>query len=334
MKKTILTIIGILSMVSLCACESTLPEERDEVVSAENVAEDFADDADTSQVSENTAEISQEEDVTNEDSEENSGEDIYGGILGDYTQEEAQMPDSEAFFAYISQNGQEYSELYFEDENSFLDAYGFADAEPFFEYFNPDGTLQMVLYYDEENDLGCGIFMDLMIGFSFSGTAQESWTGYRMDYEIPPNNEEYTGALAKTEDDLYGVTEYSESTEWDEEGRVINYVGRGVLDEGYTGEESSEPRDIITIHWEYDEETGLLTQRSYWRSAAVFATAGHVVESYFDEKERLEYEGSYITHGWYHVYYIYEGENTIPTYSLILDEYTGIVMPRFTRWVE
>ncbi|MBE5894487.1 MAG: hypothetical protein E7285_02330 [Lachnospiraceae bacterium] len=194
--------------------------------------------------------------------------------------------------------------------------------------------MQMVLYYDEENDLGCGIFMDLMIGFSFSGTAQESWTGYRMDYEIPPNNEEYTGALAKTEDDLYGVTEYSESTEWDEEGRVINYVGRGVLDEGYTGEESSEPRDIITIHWEYDEETGLLTQRSYWRSAAVFATAGHVVESYFDEKERLEYEGSYITHGWYHVYYIYEGENTIPTYSLVLDECTGIVMPRFTRWVE
>ena len=305
MKKTILTIIGILSMVSLCACESTLPEERDEAVSAENVAEDFADDADTSQVSENTAEISQE-DVTNE--------------------------DSEAFFAYISQNGQENAELYFEDENSFLDAYGFADAEPFFEYFNPDGTLQMVLYYDEENDLGCGIFMDLMIGFSFSGTAQESWTGYRMDYEIPPNNEEYTGALAKTEDDLYGVTEYSESTEWDEEGSVINYVGRGVLDEGYTGEESSEPRDIITIHWEYDEETGLLTQRSYWRSAAVFATAGHVVESYFEE--RLEYEGSYITHGWYHVYYIYEGENTIPTYSLILDEYTGIVMPRFTRWVE
>lgn len=218
MKKTILTIIGILSMVSLCACENTMPEERDEVVSAENVAEDFADDEDTLQVSENTAEISQE-DVTNE--------------------------DSEAFFAYISQNGQENAELYFEDENSFLDAYGFADAEPFSEYFNPDGTLQMVLCYDEENDLGCGIFMDLMIGFSFSGTAQESWTGYRMDYEIPPNNEEYTGALAKTEDDLYGVTEYSESTEWDEEGRVINYVGRGVLDEGYTGEESSEPRDII-----------------------------------------------------------------------------------------
>lgn len=32
MKKPILMIIGILSMVSLCACESTLPEERDEVV--------------------------------------------------------------------------------------------------------------------------------------------------------------------------------------------------------------------------------------------------------------------------------------------------------------
>ena len=67
MKKTILMIIGILSMISLCACESTMPEERDEVVSAENVAEDFADDEDTSQVSENTAEISQE-DVTHENS--------------------------------------------------------------------------------------------------------------------------------------------------------------------------------------------------------------------------------------------------------------------------
>ena len=99
------------------------------------------------------------------------------------------------------------------------------------------------------------------------------------------------------------------------------------------GEDNSEPMDIITIHWEYDEETGILRQRSYWHSTLVFATAGCLVESYFDEEGRHEYEGSYITHGWYHVYYIYEGENTIPTYSLVLDEYTGIVMPTFTKWV-
>ena len=48
---------------------------------------------------------------------------------------------------------------------------------------------------------------------------------------------------------------------------------------------------------------------------------------YYTSYKRLAYARTYITHGSLQFFYLYDGENTSPSYCLMLDDNAGLCFP-------
>lgn len=230
---------------------------------------------------------------------------------------------------YVMQNSPGNRRVTYADTGSFLRDFGFAQAEPFFEYRNSDGVLQLTLYYDEQSESGCGIryyekdptmFFDSgLYGFTFEGIYTKEWGGWDTDYHEVPVSPIFSdeGFLEDCHDNYV----------YDEQKRIIQVVSTGVI----IGTGDTESSTLLQIDYTYGEN-GLLQHRLYRHNMFVAGTYGAVVDSSFDEQERLLYEYRYVTHGSEDYYYIYEVDGKIPVYCLMLDFNTGDWIPELTKY--
>lgn len=119
------------------------------------------------------------------------------------------------------------------------------------------------------------------------------------------------------------IENYEEEIEYTSDGKIVHYKSQGNI----TYLEDAENTDtIVEIDFLYRND-GSLKERKYRHNGLVFETTCSVMDSFYDRQQRLLYEDCYITHGSLDYYYIYNGEEQIPTYCLILDHNLDLLCP-------
>ena len=258
---------------------------------------------------------------------------LYGYKMTSYQVENNLIEDVYEDSAFDNESTENETEIDEDSRTEFLEGYGFAQAEPFYSYVGTDGEVQLELYYDEGRQVGCGIRYEIQKGkrvmrvFAFEECEPWSWTGVPDIYNVRPEYAEYEPA----EDDE--ILNFQENYEYDDAGRMTGYQARGAI----TWLQEYEDDRIIEIEFLYRED-GSLECKKEWYNAFVFGTSGSLKESYYDEYGRILYTDSYITHGSYECYYIYdtdENESNVmdkPMYCLCLDDYISIYEPTLLRY--
>lgn len=211
----------------------------------------------------------------------------------------------------------DYEQLFFVNEQVFLEEFGFGDSKPFYQYVTEDGECLLALYYNESQAMGCGIrYFPQMerenAGFLFDGIegSDISWITERMDEEV------YSFLSIEGTDGKYDVEDYEEIITYTESGKIASYKSQGWIT--WLTEEK-ETSTILEMNFYY-RENDTLKQKHYYHNSMVFGTLFTTKDSYYDEQERLEYEKGYITHGSLEYFYIYgEKSDARPDYCLVID---------------
>lgn len=219
-----------------------------------------------------------------------------------------------------------------EERSAFIDAFlgeGASAQPPFYEYYaeeslgyNEEGDLQLELYYDEQTGVGCGIRYVrgkenaiARKGFAFDTHGTVGWGDKGDLFSV---DEEFMAEVNEW------VTDFEDSNEYDEAGRLVHYSGTGVLE--LTGD--TESSEIIVMDFIWREDGTLLRKYSYY-NPFLFGTTGSSAYDYFDDRQRMTYRYTYITHGSLDYYYIYDGDGAAPVYVLLLDNDLGEWFPTF-----
>lgn len=74
-------------------------------------------------------------------------------------------------------------------------------------------------------------------------------------------------------------------------------------------------------------------QKDCYYNSRVFGSTGSSESDYFDEKDRLLYTSSYITHGYVEDYYIYEEDSQEPAFCLTLDHTGDTAYAMFEQFI-
>lgn len=200
---------------------------------------------------------------------------------------------------------------------------GVSQAEPLYAYGNEEDAFELEFYYDELKDRGCGIcyfrFSDGSVdrsGFAFCGSETDEWAHDKMSL------------LAKDGSDGKdkGVKDLEEVSEYNEAGQLVFYELSGV-----TEEDEEEKNTVIKAKFTYRED-GTLSEKYFFGNTWIWGTAFNPYISEYDEKERLTWTSSYLTHGGYEQIYIYNGDEMEPEYCLELDIGMGLTIPRFIKY--
>lgn len=217
----------------------------------------------------------------------------------------------------------------YESREELLSDCGFQDEEPYYQYFDRYGNTELELWFDESAGKGCGFYYsygfnyDLdkvtwCTGFIFEGISVGEW----VDDTYSLLTWEGTDA-AEQEDVTQVIYGYADN------GELSSYEVRGITEYvRFQWEEGVESSDdmLLSIDWIYRSD-GTLYRKYYAHDAMSFATTGQSQRVYYDEQGRPIYKYEYITHGSYDYYYIYEGDDTIPKYCLLLDQNCGYSIP-------
>lgn len=231
--------------------------------------------------------------------------------------------------AFICVEGRYDSEEY-ADKEEFLTAYGLDAQQPYYEYYNEDGQLQLELYYEEETGKGGGIryvYSEHEVaarnGFVFDESRKENWAD---DIEA---NDKFSLQSVEGSTGEEAVLNYEETYEYNENGQITLYHSLGDID--WLTDELEQDETVLRIKFEYRED-GTLAYKEYWHNPFVFSTYSTNRYSYYDTAERLMYEDAYLTHGSLDIYYLYAGDETVPTYKLELDNNLGTWFPRWITY--
>lgn len=208
------------------------------------------------------------------------------------------------------------------DKESFIKDFGFEHVEPFYQYYEEDsGEVQLELYYDMQTGRGCGIRYYPGTdwkpeGFAFNGSDKNIESTYEAVKERMNANPYDTLAKGGIDlsQDMY-IEDYEEELEYTSDGRLKHYMAQGWIT--YSSEEK-EIQKLLEITLTYRDD-GTLKQRDYSHNTFALETWESVSHSFYDKQERLLYEDCYITHGSMDYYYIYNEDETIPSYCLIMD---------------
>lgn len=229
--------------------------------------------------------------------------------------EEAELIVTDSRYSSVVQWG-------YADIESFLKDFGFDNEEPFYRYYEEDsGGLQLELYYDTQTGRGCGIRYYPGTdwkpeGFAFNGSDKNIGSDYEAVKErmnADPDDTLAKGGVDLSQD-MY-IEDYEEELEYTSDGRLKHYKAQGWIT--YSSEEK-EIQKLLEITLTYRED-GTLKQRDYAHNTLALETWESVSHSFYDKQERLVYEDCYITHGSMDYYYIYNENETIPSYCLIMD---------------
>lgn len=219
----------------------------------------------------------------------------------------------------------------YESRQALLTDFGFWNKEPMYRYFDRYGNLQLEFYLDENTQKGCGIayqyrFMDnlekitSLQGFTIDGIAELE------AYEKDPFaiKSVYGTDGAETAD-------YTEHFVYAEDGRLLQYSSEDSIDWLRDADDYYKEK-ILSLDFIYRDD-GTLFCRKYWHNSYIFGSTYTGMRSYYDEMERLVYENAYITHGSLEYYYIYEKDDTQPSYFLFLDYNMEYAIPELVRYI-
>ena len=136
--------------------------------------------------------------------------------------------------------------------------------------------------------------------------------------EVVPQPYVFLSTRGETGADKVG--DYKEEKEYDENGNLIRYESRGII-YGW-GEEREE--FVLKNEYNYNDDNILIS----WHQAQnshLWSTTNSSRYFYCDDSGKLQFMSSYVTHGSYDYFYIYEGGDK-PRYIVMYDH--------FYTWVE
>lgn len=191
---------------------------------------------------------------------------------------------------------------------------------PYFTYYDEEDKLQFELYFGGEN-VGCGICYN-----------DEAWSGEIKGFRVRDCNVvswEEGEYLNQYELSAYfdGIEEYKEEMRNYEEQYAYNDAGQ--ITEFHADAET----DMFTDEWlpvniagyscvYYDD--GNVKEQHLFRHPLLFGTSDSTAALYYDERGRIAYIRSYITHGSLEHYFIYEDDGDIPAYGIVIDHYPDV----------
>lgn len=213
----------------------------------------------------------------------------------------------------------------FGSREELLAEYGFTDEEPFYQYYDRFQNLILELYFDEQTGQGCGFHyshnfnyqleeIESVWGFAFNYVSEEEWVPADTFSTLT-----YDGQDARRSN----VSGYQEIYSYTDDGKLSSFEARGtIMDYGEEREESS----LLSMDYFYRND-GTLFIKDYSHHHILFGSTYGGQASYYDELGRLSYQNSYVTHGSYLYYYIYEDDEEQLSYCLFLDDGMGYVLP-------
>lgn len=205
---------------------------------------------------------------------------------------------------------------------------GFLNAEPFYQYYDSFQNLELELYFDAGEERGCGFLyshnfnyeLEEIVrcsGFVFEGVTSEEW-----EPEDTFSTFTWEGEDAG-ESDVLG---YRESYEYTDDGKLSSFEARGIVYWYGEGGGNDQEESLLSMDYIYRND-GTLYRKEYHHHPALFATTFQSQYSDYDELGRLVCRISYITHGYYDYYYIYENEGEKASYCIWFDDGMGYTLP-------
>lgn len=214
---------------------------------------------------------------------------------------------------------------------------GAAEEEPFYIFYgkesagrNIEGKVQLELYYNEAEGVICGI--RYIYSQEDSGEELVSMKGFAAldlsEFDEWDDSGEAVFSVQKDgSDGSESVEDYEEMYTYNEAGQPVHFESTGNID---WLREEPDPSTIIQIDFSYRAD-GTLSQKDCYYNPHIFGTTESVVHEYYDEKQRLVYSHSYVTHGSLECYCIYSDDGDTPMYILKLDDNTGQWWPYFSK---
>lgn len=220
---------------------------------------------------------------------------------------------------------------------------GAAKEEPFYIFYgkesdgrNIEGKVQLELYYNEAAGVICGI--RYIYSQEDLGETLVSMKGFA-DLDVSVFDEwDHSGeAIFSVQKDgsegrsdgRFAVENYEEMYTYNEAGQPVHFESTGNIDWLW---DEPERNTIIQIDFSYRAD-GTLSQKDCYYNPHIFGTTECRVHEYYDEKQRLVYSNSYVTHGSLECYCIYSDDSDTPMYILKLDDdiSTGQWCPYFRK---
>lgn len=211
---------------------------------------------------------------------------------------------------------------------------GASKEEPFYIFYgkesagrNIEGKVQLELYYNEAAGVICGI--RYIYSQEDLGETLVSMKGFA-DLDVSVFDEwDHSGeaVFSVQKDGREAVENYEEMYTYNEAGQPVHFESTGNID---WLRDELERSTIIQMDFSYRAD-GTLSQKDCYYNPYIFGTTESSVHEYYDEKQRLVYSHSYVTHGSLECYCIYSDDSDTPMYILKLDDNTGQWWPYFSK---
>ena len=214
-----------------------------------------------------------------------------------------------------------------------LAEYGFSWDEMYYVYYTPlDDTLQLQLWFDPETGRGCGfryvwesgdnpLAIPYIYAFGFHSTTAPAASDDPYECGLLGNAGAYSVLTPWGTDgtELELVSGFRSDWSFQPDGRPEEFRTTGV-------DASGNEVDVLNVTFSYWDD-GSLLGKSYYLNQELFGTTYFSTQMYYTSYKRLAYARTYITHGSLQFFYLYDGENTSPSYCLMLDDNAGLCFP-------
>ncbi len=225
--------------------------------------------------------------------------------------------------SYVSENTPTRSEI--------LSEHGFDWGDMYYAYYTPlDELLRLQLWFDPETGRGCGfryvwegvdgpLAVPDIYAFGFHDiTAPTAWdTPY--DCGLLGNADAYSVLTPWGTDGSEGVSGFRSEYSYRADGKPAEFQATGT-------DESGTQVDVLNMTFSYWDD-GPLLSKSYFHNQMLCGTNYSSTQMYYTSHARLAYARAYITHGSLQFFYLYDGDNTSPSYCLMLDDDCGLYFP-------
>ena len=212
-----------------------------------------------------------------------------------------------------------------------LAEYGFDWGDMYYVYCTPqDGTLHLQLWFDPETGKGCcfryvwegadgPLAVPDIYAFGFhSTTAPTEWDD-PYTCGLLGNADAYSVLTPWGTDGSEAVSDFRSEYSYRADGKPEKFQATGT-------DESGNQVDVLDVNFSYWDDGSLLS-KSYFHNQMLFGTTYFSAQMYYTSHERLAYARAYVTHGSLQLFYFYDGENSSPSYCLLLDDNAGLYFP-------
>ena len=212
-----------------------------------------------------------------------------------------------------------------------LSEYGFDWGDMYYVYCTPqDGTLHLQLWFDPETGKGCGfryvwegadgpLAVPDIYAFGFHGITSPTEWDDPYTCGLLGNADAYSVLTPWGTDGSEAVSDFRSEYSYRADGKPEKFQATGT-------DESGNQVDVLDVNFSYWDDGSLLS-KSYFHNQMLFGTTYFSAQMYYTSHERLAYARAYVTHGSLQLFYFYDGENSSPSYCLLLDDNAGLYFP-------